>query len=237
MFRSIIDNSVGQLLGVLAPARCHLCGSLGQAPVCRACAAGLPWNRGACRACALPVAGFASGWDVCGACLADAPPQDSTWAAFTYGTPVAQHLVGLKFHGRLASAHVLGVLMAERLARRPQPLPDVLMPVPLHPARLRRRGYNQAAELARELGRRLAIPVEPTLARRVRPTGEQTRLDATARRRNVRGAFLVEDCVAGRHVAILDDVITTGATAAELARAARSAGAAQVEVWAAARAL
>ena len=237
MLQSIIDKFLIPLLGILAPARCHLCGSPGQSPACRACAAALPWNRGACRACALPVVGFAPGWDVCGACLADAPPQDSTWAAFTYGMPVAQHLVGLKFHGRLASAHVLGALMAERLARRPQPLPDVLVPVPLHPARLRRRGYNQAAELAREVGRRLAIPVEPTLARRVRPTGEQTRLDAAARRRNVRGAFLVEDRIAGRHVAVLDDVITTGATAAELAGAARAAGAAQVEVWAAARAL
>lgn len=237
MLRPIIDKFADDLLAVLAPVRCHFCGVRSAAPACPACAAAMPWNAGACRACALPVTGFGGGWGVCGACLADAPPQDATWAAFTYRTPVAQHVLALKFHGRLASAHVLGTLMAERLAGRPEPMPDVLVPVPLHAARLRRRGYNQAAELARAIGRRLSIPCDASLARRVRPTGEQTRLDAVARRRNVRGAFVVDSRVAGRHVALLDDVITTGATSAELARAAAAAGAARIEVWAAARAL
>jgi ComF family protein len=146
--------------------------------------------------------------------------------------------VDLKFHGRLAPAHLLGGLMARRLARRPEPLPELLVPVPLSPGRLRRRGYNQALELGRELARLLSLRLAPSAARRVRPTLEQTSLDAAARRRNVRGAFAMDaGAVAGRHVALLDDVVTTGATMAELARATRAAGAARIEAWAAARAV
>jgi ComF family protein len=232
----LVDNSLGALLDLLAPARCYWCRRIsGAAPACAACAGALPWNAPACRACALPLPAGAS-TDVCSACLDEAPPQDRSWAAFRYQPPVAQAIVELKFHGRLAPAHVIGGLMAARLALRPQPLPELLIPMPLHPGRLRRRGYNQAVELGRQIAGRLALRFEPAGARRLRATQEQTRLDAAGRRRNVRGAFAVDAAaVRGRQVALLDDVITTGATACELARAARAAGAARIEVWAAAR--
>jgi ComF family protein len=132
---------------------------------------------------------------------------------------------------------VLGGLMADRLARRAQPLPELLVPVPLHPGRLRQRGYNQALEIGRALVQTLAIELAPQAARRVHPTLEQTTLTAAQRLRNLRGAFEVSGRVRDRHVAILDDVITTGATAGELARTAWAAGAREVEIWAAARAL
>ncbi len=232
----MVDNHLRPFIDLLAPSRCYWCGLVcGASPACAACAGALPWNQPACRACALPLPATA-GTDVCGACLCHAPPQDRSWAAFRYEPPLPHAIVELKFRGRLAPAHVIGALMAACLAARPQPLPEVLIPMPLHSGRLRRRGYNQAVELGRPLARRLALRFEPAGARRLRATQEQTRLDAAGRRRNVRGAFAVEAAlVRERHIALLDDVITTGATVSELARAARAAGAARIEVWAAAR--
>ena len=233
-----VDNSVVALLELLAPASCYWCGARDvRAGACAPCAASLPWNERACRACALPLA---SGTETsaCGECLRESPPQDRTWAAFRYAAPVAQAILALKFHGRLAPARLLGGLMAWRLARRAEPLPELLIPVPLSPRRLRARGYNQALELGRGIARTLALPLAPHAARRTRETAEQTRLDAAERRSNLRGAFAVEAAaVAGRHVALLDDVVTTGATMAELARAVRAAGATRIEAWAAARAV
>lgn len=225
------------VIDLIAPACCLWCrGPTARAPVCIACSAALPWNAGACRICALPLPG-APAVTVCAACRDRRPPQHRTWAAFRYTPPIAAQVRYLKFHGRLAPAHVLGALMAERLAQRPEPLPELLVPVPLHATRLRGRGYNQALELGRELARRLGVELAPQVARRRRATGEQTRLTAAARRHNVRDAFAVAAVVHGRHIALLDDVITTGATAGELATCALAAGAARVEVWAAARAL
>lgn len=233
-----VDNIPGELATLLAPSQCYWCtGRSAGAPACASCAASLPHNRRACRACALPLPS-ATPLSVCAQCLDQAPPQDHSWAAFRYEAPVAQAIVELKFRGRLAPAHLLGHLMADALARRAAPLPELLIPVPLHAHRLRRRGYNQALELGRHIARRLSLRLEPGAARRIKATGEQTRLDAMARKHNVRGAFAADGArVHGRHVALLDDVITTGATVAELARTLRAAGAARIETWAAARAV
>jgi len=238
MTTMMVDNIPGQLLALLAPSHCHWCaGDPGAAPACASCAASLPHNRRACRACALPLPS-ATPLSVCAQCLEQAPAQDSTWTAFRYESPVAQAIVELKFRGRLAPAHVLGHLVADALARRAAPLPELLIPVPLHAQRLRQRGYNQALELGRPIARRLSLRLVPFAVRRTVATGEQTRLDAASRRRNVRGAFAVEAAVVrGRDVAVLDDVITTGATVAELACALRVAGAARIEAWAVARAV
>ena len=119
----------------------------------------------------------------------------------------------------------------------PVELPDLLLSVPLHRRRLRQRGYNQALELARPLAQALHVPLRHDRLQRRRHTGAQTELDAVSRRRNVRGAFAVREGVAlPAHVAILDDVMTTGATLAECARVLRRAGVARVDVWALARA-
>jgi ComF family protein len=239
MRNRMVDRIQRELLEVLAPSRCYWCRRLVGAGRggCPACSDALPWHEHACRACSAPIA---AGRDasICTSCLEDAPPQDRSWAAFRYEAPIAQAIIDLKFHGRLTPAHILGRLMGERLARRAEPLPELLIPVPLATARLRQRGYNQALQLGRALSGRLALRLVPAAARRTRETGEQTRLDAAARRRNVRDAFAVDAAIVrGRHVALLDDVVTTGATMAELARAARAAGAARVEGWAVARVL
>jgi ComF family protein len=141
----------------------------------------------------------------------------------------------LKFSGELALGSLLGELLAEQMALRTDPLPQQLIPVPLHPARLRERGFNQATELARAIGKHLEIPPAWRLCRRQRNTQPQSLLSNTARRLNLRNAFSVSGTPSA-HVAIVDDVMTTGHTSNELARALKQAGAEKVEVWVIARA-
>lgn len=214
--------------------RCTLCGApeTHAASLCAGCHRDLPWLGASCANCALPLP--AEG--LCRACSSRPPPFDSVRSAFRYATPVDGWILGLKFHGRLAHARTLGELMAGRLATGGAPLPQLLLPVPLHARRLRMRGYNQALELARVLSRRLGIALDATAAARVRTTAEQTRLSAVERRRNLRGAFKARRDLSGLRIAVVDDVMTTGATAAELARTLRKAGASHIEVWTAARA-
>lgn len=140
----------------------------------------------------------------------------------------------LKFSGRLELARSLAALLGEVLD--PQSLPQCLVPVPLHRRRLRARGFNQAAEIARHLARRTGVPLAQSLCFRCRPSVAQSSLPARARRRNVRGAFAAGNVPAGlHHVAIVDDVVTTGATVLEVARTLRRAGIEEIEVWACAR--
>lgn len=220
---------------LLLPLRCLVCGARGAdgRDLCRACAAELPWNRAACARCALPLPDPAP---VCGACLRAPPPQDGTLAPWRYAAPIDRLLPRLKFHGGLAEGRLLAALLLDALPRPPADV-DALLPLPLHRARLGRRGYNQALELARPLARAWRLPLWPTALQRVRATAAQTELGAAERRRNVRGAFAADAArVAGRRLLLLDDVVTTGATVAEAAATLRAAGATAVHVLALARA-
>lgn len=161
-----------------------------------------------------------------------APECDATFCAFRLAAPVQEHIHALKYRAQFRSVQRLGVLMAQRLARRSAPMPTLLLPVPLHPTRLRARGYNQSHELGRVLARTLTIALDAQAALRLRATDDQIGKSAAERRRNVKGAFAVTRSLAGLHIAVLDDVMTTGATLAELARACRAAGAATIEAWA-----
>lgn len=218
----------------LLPWRCLLCGDTGAngLDLCAACAAELPGNTSCCARCALPLPSPAA---LCGVCQRKPPPWDAAWAPFRYGWPLDRLEARYKFGRDLAAGRTLA-----RLWQRMPPVvtrPALILPVPLHRARLRQRGYNQALELARPLGRALDIPVRHDLLLRARATAAQTELDAAARRRNVRGAFVLrEGATLPPHVALLDDVMTTGATLAECARVLRRAGVRQVQVWALARA-
>ncbi|MDO1530366.1 ComF family protein [Fulvimonas sp. R45] len=218
----------------LLPPRCLLCGVAGDGDIdlCAACAAELPRNRNCCARCALPLAAPAA---LCGLCQRHPPPWDAAWAPFRYAWPLSRLESGYKFGAELAAGRALSALWQ----REPPvlPLPQLILPVPLHHARLRRRGYNQALELARPLARHCGVPLRHDVLQRLRATDAQTELDAAARRRNVRGAFAVRAGLAlPAHVAVLDDVMTTGATLAECARALKRAGVRRVDVWALARA-
>lgn len=156
-------------------------------------------------------------------------------ACFTYEEPVRHLIRGLKFHRRYAYGRLLGALLAEKLTPRLEDLPQRIIPVPLHRGRYRERGFNHAAEIAREVSRRTGIPVDTGTAYRIRVTRPQVGLSAEQRTHNVRGAFELTAPCAVRHVAILDDVVTTGATVNELARTLKQGGAERVEVWTCAR--
>lgn len=229
-----VYNWLNNIQHLLYPPTCLLCGAPGEGDrdLCPACHAGLPHNPLSCRLCALPLAAHEEG--VCGACLRHPPPVDGSTVPFLYAPPLDHLLLGLKFNQRLVNGRLLGGLMAEAILASGTELPDAILPVPLHPARLRERGYNQALELARPLARRLQLPLMPRLALRSKATAAQSRLEQGERRRNIRGAFTLPGRVPG-HIAILDDVVTTGSTVGELARALRRAGAQRVVVWACAR--
>lgn len=215
--------------------RCLCChGDTGARIACDACWRELPWNREACMRCAEPLNSRVQ--LLCRRCATRPPPQQRALCAFRYEGTIAAWLQAFKFERRLMLARSLSEALVECLSRQAEPLPTHLIPVPLHPDRLRQRGFNQSRELARPLARRLGLRLLDDAAHRVRPTPKQSLQTGRAeRRRNLRGAFAVGEAVRGRHCAILDDVITTGSTAAELAQALLHAGASRVDVWAVAR--
>ncbi|HEY7754099.1 MAG TPA: ComF family protein [Steroidobacteraceae bacterium] len=235
MARRMVDASMSLFHGLFPPT-CYLCLDPGQPPaleLCRGCEEDLPCNLPACPACAnpLPEAGRP-----CAECSARPRAFDAAFAPYRYEFPLPELVHRFKYRGQLFIGRLLGTLLARRLAERGRPRVDALVPVPLHPAREARRGYNQAREIAQFAGAALRLPVRADLARRVRDTEEQAALPAIVRATNVSGAFEVTTRVPPLSVAIVDDVLTTGATAEALARALKDAGCRHVEVWAAARA-
>ena len=225
-------NAIGRLL---LPARCLLCAAPGvdSLDLCAACRADLPWNCGACRRCGLPL-DPGSGLD-CGACRLSPPPFARVQSAFRYEYPIDRLLPRFKFHGDLAAGALLAALMSWTID--PQDRPEALIPVPLHRGRLRSRGYDQALELARQLEHAGAPPVQAGLLQRHRATHAQSRLGAQARRGNVGQAFALRPGVlVPAHVALVDDVMTTGATVSGCARVLLAGGARRVDVWTIARA-
>ncbi|HEY0660988.1 MAG TPA: double zinc ribbon domain-containing protein [Lysobacter sp.] len=227
---------------LLWPSRCLACDAPGldSLDLCAACAAALPWNRCACPRCAIPLPAPAP---ACGACLqrdaalarrGRARPLTEVHAACVYAAPIDRLLPRFKFHHDLAAGRLLAQLMAETCALLPRP--DALLPLPLHRARLRRRGYDQALELAKPLARVLELPLLDGALIRIRNTAPQSRLDATQRHRNLRGAFALRGGAAlPAHVVLVDDVMTTGATLHAAATALRRAGVARVDAWVCAR--
>jgi ComF family protein len=225
-----IRSKIKQLL---LPSSCVLCGAqAGASLLCPNCEADLPWHSiSHCPVCALPTARG----DICGHCLKHPPAFDATHAAFQYRFPVDAVLQRYKYSGMLAVAQLMGDMLARTL--RDASLPDLLLPMPLHPARLQERGFNQAVEIGRVLSARLGIPMASRLGMRTRLTPPQAGLDWKARRRNVRGVFTCSERLDGKRIALLDDVMTTGASLDALAQAVKNAGAAHIECWVVARTL
>ena len=227
---------VQNMTSLLAPPVCALCGGPGQwqqeawgIDLCAYCEAACPRTAAACPHCAEPLP--------CGRCQHSPPSFDATLALFRYEDPVDQMITGLKFQGELGFGRVLGTLLAQALRGRGTPLPQALVPMPLHLARLRERGFNQCEVIAAHVARRLGVRMDRRLLYRARATQAQSGLSATARARNLREAFAVRaGCVPPAHVALLDDVMTTGSTAAAAATVLKAAGCRHVEIWACARA-
>lgn len=231
VFKSALRGWLTRLNFALLPPRCLVCGldGLPGHDLCHACAASLPYNRCACVGCGLPL--LVDGDPRCGQCLSDPRPWQHVHAPFLYAAPVAGLLRRFKFHEDLAAGRLLSALMLHSLVDVPRP--HALLAVPLHRTRLRRRGYDQARELARPLASQLQLPLLDGLQRE-RGTARQSELDAEARARNMRDAFVARAGLP-QHVALVDDVMTTGATAAAACRALRRAGVQRVDVWVCAR--
>lgn len=234
-WRKSVDSLVSRVSRIVLPPHCLLCGAAGagERDLCAACTADLPRNDLCCPRCALPLQTPAQ---MCGECLRRDPPFTAAWVPFRYGHPLDLLENRLKFGRDLAAGRVLSSLLIELARQQGICLPSAIIAAPLHDQRLRQRGYNQALELARPLARALHVNLSDALLR-TRPTLAQTGLRAVQRRRNLRGAFTVrEGAHLPAHVAVFDDVMTTGSTLRECARVLRRAGVARVDVWALARA-
>ena len=228
MVRDKVYQWASRLQQTLFPSLCWFCQKQtgdGRG-LCQQCLRDLPAIGTACDLCGKPMPYAAT----CGNCLINPPPQEYCLAPFYYRPPLSQVLVAFKYGGSLPAGRMLAELLYFSLPA-PLPAPDLLLPVPLHGNRLRNRGFNQAREIANYLGRRLAVPVARDTCVRIKDTAAQAGLSARQRRNNLRGAFRLDEPVAGRRIALIDDVMTTGHTLMELARVLKKGGAERVELW------
>ena len=230
---------IRQLLHVVLPVECAACGAnLTDDPVpffCRRCWSSIkPLAGSACPRCGRPFASAValtySPAHLCRACRLRRPAYTGAWSLYPYEPPLQDAIRLFKYHGKVALADALGDLMLAALRQPPDV--DLIMPVPLHPSRLREREFNQSLLLADRLNRRLHLPLSHTNLVRLRRTEPQTEFSRAERLKNLRKAFAVlrPDEVTDKRVLLVDDVMTTGTTVNECAKALRKAGAADVYV-------
>lgn len=223
---------IWQIFDQLLGPGCPLCGAHG-ASLCSPCRTELPFNHRPCGRCALPLPDGMVAGALCAGCQRSRPVFDNVIAPLRYASPVDQLVGRLKYRHELALGRDLGDLLYAAVDDA-RSLPALLVPVPSSPGRLRERGFNPAAELARRVARRSGIPWTTDRLARLRHGEAQQGLGRRARLRNLRGSFEGSGRVP-EHVALVDDVMTTGATANEASRELRRIGARRVEVWVVAR--
>lgn len=213
---------------------CLLCannkgGNLG---ICPACMQDLPWHtKPQCTQCGLQSNGI-----ICGACINVAPSFDNTTTLFTYDYPIDKLLQHYKYKEMLHLSRTFGVLLSTKLASQSQNI-DAIIPMPMHRERLKERGFNQALEIARLVADNLTISLNYKACQRIKLTPPQASLPLKDRIKNIRGVFECTENLSGKRIAIIDDVMTTGASLNELAKTLKKAGAAHVECWVIARTL
>jgi ComF family protein len=229
-WRRRILNNCAQFTRAVLPQHCILCQATATDQlVCAACHATLPWIGAACPQCALPT----QRGQLCGACLSDPPRFDAATAAFIYDWPLAPLIHDYKYAGNLALARFFANALTARIAGTV----DLIVPMPLAPARLRERGFNQALEIARVVSRTTGVKLATAACRRVLDSAPQAALPWRERAKNIRGAFVCDIDLTGMRVAVIDDVLTTGSTLNELARNLRKKGAIEIQGWVVARTL
>lgn len=241
-FSRLLRRELTGLFDLLLPAACPLCSRLlgpsPHPPFCRSCLAALLLpSPPCCPRCALPYPTEGGTDHHCEACLRQPPPFERIYPLGEYGGPLREAITAFKYHGRLDLDRPLGRLLANRLREMAKPDDfDLILPVPLHPQRLRQRSYNQSLLLARVLSRELKRPLQSRRLRRIRPTPPQQGLSAALRQANLRRAFALAEPLRGEHVLLIDDVVTTTATARECSRVLLDGGAAAVTLAVLARA-
>ena len=199
--------------------------------LCQGCWAKLPVNEIHCERCALPMAHES----LCGHCQRCPPVFDSVIAPLCYQDPIDQMLCALKYHQQLSFARTAAGLITDTVRESGEPRPDLLVGVPMTHRAVRKRGLNQAVFLARLIGRQLGIPAKSTLIKKLRETDRQSTLNASKRQRNLKGAFHCKGSLEDKHIALVDDILTTGATANEISKVLKVAGANRVDIWVCAR--
>jgi len=235
--RSLIKLTKAEMAHWLFPYTCIFCSEKTRREIdlCIDCEKELPWLSQVCIHCAAPLPSETN--SVCGACLKKPLPFYKICILFSYTHAIKKLITGLKFQQRLLYANILGTLLTEKLELlyQKEHFPHLIIPVPLHEKRLRERGFNQAMELARPINKKLKIPIDYTSCSRIRSTVAQSTLPAKQRANNVKNAFTALKNPSGHHIALLDDVITTGHTLIELSRPLCDAGVKRIDVWCCAR--
>ena len=235
-------SNFGKFTSALLKQNCLLCASpeVNIHAVCRACLNDLPWHpKNSCPQC-----GLASNGDLCGSCISSPPDFDVTYSVFIYGFPIDAMMQRYKYGNMLSLSQTFGQLLNEKVrlgALNDNPI-DLIIPMPMHPTRLKERGFNQAHEIAKVLcknhpSNNLKAKLDFKSAQRVKLTPPQASLPLKARVKNIKGAFKVTNDLSGKRIAIVDDVMTTGASLNELAKTLKKAGASHVECWVIARTL
>ena len=215
--------------------RCLLCGDTSSSGLClcNPCLEELPFIEHACQKCGLPTV---EDTPLCGYCLIETPHNHRAVSILHYKAPVDYLIKKLKYHNQLEVADLLGSLLVAKLKHLDWPLPEQIIPVPLHINRLQQRGYNQAVEIARTVSKSLNVPVNLTNCIRTRVTVPQIELSFEDRKNNLENAFEVVHQIPAKHVAIIDDVMTTGSTLNALTDALLQSGIQKVDIWACSRA-
>ena len=205
--------------------------------LCSGCEKDLPKNGFHCIICSTPFPSSHSQNDAltCGRCQKKPPHYTTSIIPHIYSSPLKQLISQFKFHHNLSYAPLLAHSFIESVKERKNNLPECIIPVPLHSQRLHERGFNQALELARIISKRLQIPLDYSLSQRNKATPFQSGLSAKQRKQNLKNAFSIKKNTHYKHVAIFDDVVTTGTTVNELAKQLKQNGVEIIEVWAIAR--
>lgn len=221
------------------PHTCILCAEHAEQSrdLCVACEKELPWADLACKQCGLRLSAATTS-ELCGQCQQHPPAFDRVFSLCDYIEPMDRIIAAAKFHQQLVYTRLLGELLTERACQRwykNQALPDLILPVPLHASRLKERGYNQSLEIAKVVALKLNIPLGKDYCERQKATAAQSSLAHAERSHNVKNAFVLKKPLNLQHVAIVDDIITTGHTVDELSKILRAAGVQQIDVWCCAR--
>ena len=225
-----MQHRQSKLLKYFIPPKCYLCltnqNITHERPLCDTCIYELPWNDHCCQRCAAP-----SEYNIpfCRQCLTITPLYDNIVVPFIYQPPISYWIVQLKFYNNLRYNQLLGRLVSTRIYQKNRP--EVIIPVPLHVQRLKQRGFNQALQLAKVISNYTHIPIDYGYIVRYKNTPQQSSLNKRARLNNLRHAFTTSKKYTYNHVAIIDDVITTGNTIHELCRTLREQGCQRIDVW------
>ena len=218
-------------LNWLFPQRCQSCHQVlmdRQVSFCQDCYLQLPFQEHCCNQCGQIFTGLN---DHCGRCLLSPPDFDACFCPFRYEVPISDQIIRFKYGERPELAKALASLLANEIQANQIPLPELLIPVPLHISRLRKRGFNQSLLLAKELSKTLEIPISNDVIEKHRPTEPQAELSLVQRKANLRNCFRIIQQDLPKHIAIVDDVFTTGTTASEITKILKRNGVDYVQVW------